>query len=90
MTAVGVVTLELRTPAERVALDDIRRAGIFRTDEDAIRSALWLMGWHFKLELPPEVFAHRCDHLHAIVAADSAADAADTVQASLFSQESDS
>jgi hypothetical protein len=50
------MTLTL-TPQEQTNLDEIRRAGGFRTDEDAVRGALFWFGRFLDIEVPADVFA---------------------------------
>ena len=49
------MTLTL-TDNERALLDEMRRVGAFRTDEDTVRAALWHFGRYLSLDVPIESF----------------------------------
>lgn len=46
------------TPDEELALAEIRRAGGYQSDEDAVLGALFFFARHFDVKVPPPVFAH--------------------------------
>lgn len=50
------MTLTL-TPEEQATIAQIRLAGGFSTDEDAVRGALWWYACFLDVECPPERFA---------------------------------
>jgi hypothetical protein len=50
------MTLTL-TPEEQTVLADIRQAGGFRSDEDAVKGALWWYARFLDLEPSPDLFA---------------------------------
>jgi len=41
---------------EQAAVNEIRRAGRYRTEADAIRGALWWYARFLELDVPPDVF----------------------------------
>jgi hypothetical protein len=46
------------TPDEELALAEIRRAGGYQSDEDAVLGALFFFARHFDVKVSPPVFAH--------------------------------
>jgi hypothetical protein len=45
------------TPDEQETLNEIRRAGGFRTDEDVVRGALFWFGRFMDVSIPADIFA---------------------------------
>jgi len=72
------------TPDEQAVLDDIRRAGGFRTDEDDIKGALFWYARFLDLEVHHDVFALA---LPAAMRAHAAAELEAAGQGDLFAGE---
>ena len=51
------VTLEL-TEEEAAVLAELRRAGVYASDADVLRSALWVHALHFGIPMSQACFAH--------------------------------
>ncbi len=51
------MTYVLRTDEERAVLDELRRAGVFVTVDDAVRTAIWRLADHFDIPMSTHCFA---------------------------------